>query len=48
MLYTTNWQLSKIHLTNLNLNNFKTFEAMGFKIIASSSPWIVSHAYQIL
>jgi hypothetical protein len=33
-----NPQLSKAHLTNLNLNNFKMIEAMGLKIIASGSP----------
>jgi hypothetical protein len=30
--------LSKAHLTNLNLNNFKMIEAIGLKIIASRSP----------
>jgi hypothetical protein len=29
---------SKVHLTDLNLNNFKVVEAMGFKIIALRSP----------
>jgi hypothetical protein len=33
-----NTLLSKAHLTNLNLNNFKIIEAMGLKIIASMSP----------
>jgi hypothetical protein len=30
-----NTQFSKAHLTSLNLNNFKTIEAMGLKIAAS-------------
>jgi hypothetical protein len=29
--------LSKVHITNLNLNNFKLIEAMALKIIASRS-----------
>jgi hypothetical protein len=33
-----NTPLSKSHLTNLNLNNFKIIEAMGLKIIVSMSP----------
>jgi hypothetical protein len=30
--------VNRVHLTILNLNNFKTIEAMGLKIIASRSP----------
>jgi hypothetical protein len=30
--------LSKAHLRTLNLSNFKMIEAMGLKIIATSSP----------
>jgi hypothetical protein len=30
--------LSKAHLTDMNINNFKMIEAMGLKIIASRSP----------
>jgi hypothetical protein len=33
-----NPQLSKAHLTNLKLNNFKMIEAMGLKINASRFP----------
>jgi hypothetical protein len=33
--HNTNPQNTKVHLTNSNLNNFKTIEAMGLKIIAS-------------
>jgi hypothetical protein len=33
-----NPQFSKAHLTNLNLNNIKMFEAMKLEIIASISP----------
>jgi hypothetical protein len=29
---------SKAHRTNLNLNNFKTIEAMGLKVIESDYP----------
>jgi hypothetical protein len=29
--------LSKVHITNLNLNNFKVIEAMALNIIASRS-----------
>jgi hypothetical protein len=32
---------------NLNLNNFKKTEAMDLKIIASRSPWMELHSYQI-
>jgi hypothetical protein len=28
----------EVHFTSFNLNNFKTIEAMGLKIIASKSP----------
>jgi hypothetical protein len=34
MKHKTNPQFSKAHLTNLNLNNFKMFKAMGLQIIA--------------
>jgi hypothetical protein len=34
-----NPQFSKAHLTTLNLTNFKMIEAMGLKIIASSSSY---------
>jgi hypothetical protein len=30
--------VNRVHLTNLNLNNFKIIEAVGLKIIASRSP----------
>jgi hypothetical protein len=33
-----NPQFSKVHLTTLNLNNFKIVEAMGLKIIALRTP----------
>jgi hypothetical protein len=33
MEHNPNPQFSKAHLANLNLNNFKTFEAMGLKIL---------------
>jgi hypothetical protein len=33
-----NPQLSKAHLTTLNLSNFNMIEAMGIKIIATRSP----------
>jgi hypothetical protein len=33
-----NPQFSKAHLTTLNLNNFKMFEAMGLRIIAMRFP----------
>jgi hypothetical protein len=38
MALNPNPQLSKAHLTTLNLNNFKIIEAMELKIIASGSP----------
>jgi hypothetical protein len=38
MEYNPNPQPSKAHLTILNLNNFKMIEAMGLKVIASTSP----------
>jgi hypothetical protein len=33
--HNPNALLSKAHVTNLNLNNFKMTEAIGLKIIAS-------------
>jgi hypothetical protein len=42
----TNPQFSKAHLT-VNLNNFKTIEAMGLKVIASRSPCMALPPYQI-
>jgi hypothetical protein len=42
-----NPQFSKAHLTNLNLNNFKTIEVLELKIIASRSPWLALPSYQI-
>jgi hypothetical protein len=39
--------LSKAHLTNLNLNNFKMIEAMWLQTIASRSPWMALPLYQI-
>jgi hypothetical protein len=38
MDHNPNPLLSKAHLTTLSLNNFKVFEAMGLKIIASRPP----------
>jgi hypothetical protein len=38
MLNNLNPLLSKAHLTSLNLSHFKMIEAMGLKIITSSSP----------
>jgi hypothetical protein len=38
MEHNPNPLLSKAHLTNLNLNNFKMIEAVGLKIIVSRSP----------
>jgi hypothetical protein len=34
----TNPQFSKVHLTTLNVINFKIIEAMGLEMIASRSP----------
>jgi hypothetical protein len=42
-----NTLLSKVHLTILNINNFKNIEAMGLKIIASRSPQMAFSPYQI-
>jgi hypothetical protein len=42
-----NPQLSKAHLTNLNLNNAQTIKAMVLKIIVSRSPWMALFLYQI-
>jgi hypothetical protein len=41
-----NLLFSKAHLTNLNLNNFKTIEAMGLKIIDSRCSWMALAPYQ--
>jgi hypothetical protein len=38
MEHNPNPQLSKAHITNLNLNNFKIIETMGLKIIELRSP----------
>jgi hypothetical protein len=35
-----NTQFNKADLTNLNLINFKTIEAVGLKIIALRSSWM--------
>jgi hypothetical protein len=42
-----NPQFSSAHLTDLDLNNFKTIEAMGLKIIALRSPRMALPPYQI-
>jgi hypothetical protein len=38
--------LNKVHLTTLNVDNFKMVEAVGL-IISSRSPWMASHPNQI-
>jgi hypothetical protein len=38
MEHNPNPQFSKIHLTTLNLNNFKMIEAMGLKICLRGPP----------
>jgi hypothetical protein len=38
MEHNPNPLLSKAHLTNSNLSNYKTIEVMGLKIIASRYP----------
>jgi hypothetical protein len=47
MEHNPNPQLSKAHLTSLNLNNFKMIEAMALKTIASRSPWMALPPYKI-
>jgi hypothetical protein len=40
------WKLYT-QLTNLNLNHFKTFQAMELKITALRSPWTASPTFQV-
>jgi hypothetical protein len=47
MEHNPNQQFSKVHLTILNLNNFKMTKAIGLKITASRSPSMALHPYQI-
>jgi hypothetical protein len=43
-----NLQLSKVHLTTLNVINFKMIEGMGLEMIASRPPLMALPPYQIL
>jgi hypothetical protein len=43
----TNAQYSKAYLINLKLNNFKTIEAVGLKVIASRSRRMTLPPYQM-
>jgi hypothetical protein len=42
-----NPQFSKVHLTNLNLDNFKMIEVLELKSIATRSAWVALFPYQI-
>jgi hypothetical protein len=42
LLSKAEWCRYCIHLTYLNLNNFKVVEAMGLKVITSTSPAMTS------